>query len=382
MSTSESSDRTIEQLKASIRERHSTLTPSEAAWRDRQVYLQERGYMLRPRYRPGWKPSWELDTSLDFLQCEDFHFLPLRPSLVDATRISDGRLVYIKRVGSQKDELKIALSLGLDEQREDGRNHCVPILDHFPDADDAFTYIVMPFLRPVDEPPFETVENVVEFVDQLLEGLVFMHERGVAHRDCAMPNIMMDADDLFPEGFHPVNLNDLPDSSDEAPVLPRANRSVNFYYVDFGISVHIPNDSANQLVVGDDGRDQDVPELSTDVPYDPFKVDIFILGNLLREEFEVKFTNLSFLRSLAGSMTATNPASRPNAIEALAKWQGIRSHLLSFHRAWRLRPRDESWRNALSKDFHSLGYLGPYFAHRIRFKAHTVASSLPCITRK
>jgi hypothetical protein len=30
----------------------------ELWWRDHQVWLQERGYMLRKRYRPGWIPSW------------------------------------------------------------------------------------------------------------------------------------------------------------------------------------------------------------------------------------------------------------------------------------------------------------------------------------
>ena len=35
------------------------LMPDEFFWRDHQPWLQERGYMLRPRYMPDWKPSWE-----------------------------------------------------------------------------------------------------------------------------------------------------------------------------------------------------------------------------------------------------------------------------------------------------------------------------------
>lgn len=34
------------------------LAPPELAWRDRQPYLESRGYLLRPRYRPGWILSW------------------------------------------------------------------------------------------------------------------------------------------------------------------------------------------------------------------------------------------------------------------------------------------------------------------------------------
>lgn len=33
------------------------LLPLELWWRDRQVWLQEKGYMLRPRYHPNWVPS-------------------------------------------------------------------------------------------------------------------------------------------------------------------------------------------------------------------------------------------------------------------------------------------------------------------------------------
>jgi hypothetical protein len=34
------------------------LLPGERFWRDHQPWLEERGYMLRPRFHPNWKPSW------------------------------------------------------------------------------------------------------------------------------------------------------------------------------------------------------------------------------------------------------------------------------------------------------------------------------------
>ena len=46
------------------------LREHEYYWRDRQVWLAERGYMLRPRYKPDWKPSW-LGTKKPFIFCED-----------------------------------------------------------------------------------------------------------------------------------------------------------------------------------------------------------------------------------------------------------------------------------------------------------------------
>lgn len=118
---------------------------------------------------------------------------------MDATRISDGQLVYIKRIPTGSEEGRIATMLVGDSLKNDARNHCVPVLDLFQDdEDETLSYMVMPFLRDLIGTPFETVDDVVDFVDQILEvrcktspprsmlnhvqGLVFIHEQGVAHR--------------------------------------------------------------------------------------------------------------------------------------------------------------------------------------------------------
>jgi hypothetical protein len=94
----------------------------------------------------------------------------MRIHLVDATRISDGKMVYIKRVQTGDQESTIALMLSSPAMRADSRNHSVPILDHFADEEDpTISYIIMPFLREFYSPPFELVGDVVEFVDQILE---------------------------------------------------------------------------------------------------------------------------------------------------------------------------------------------------------------------
>ena len=48
--------------------------------------------------------------------------------------------------------------------------------------------------------------------------------------------------------------------------------------------MYIPPDVQPKLATGGYGRDQEVPELSFEDQYDPFKVDIFILGNVFRKE--------------------------------------------------------------------------------------------------
>ena len=52
------------------------LSSFETKWRDRQPFLESKGYMLRPRLRPGWTPSW-LSTGRRFFDCEDSVRLPV-----------------------------------------------------------------------------------------------------------------------------------------------------------------------------------------------------------------------------------------------------------------------------------------------------------------
>ncbi|KAI8984970.1 hypothetical protein BD414DRAFT_578722 [Trametes punicea] len=85
----------------------------------------------------------------------------------------------------------------------------------------------------------------------------------------------------------PTSLPD--DISVPTPVLSRKDIPLKYYYVDFGISTRFMPDEASKLVLGTEGLDRHVPELSNEVPYDPFKVDVFILGNL--------FDDLPFLLS-------------------------------------------------------------------------------------
>ncbi|VDB85818.1 unnamed protein product [Peniophora sp. CBMAI 1063] len=318
------------------------LYPSEIRWRDRQIFLQSKGYLLRPRLRPGWTPSW-LSNGKHPMKCEDGIALPARANLVDATRVSDGKLVYIKRVPTGGLEPSIATALSSEDMRLDSRNHSVPVLDLFVDEENPETsYMVMPFLRYFNSPEFRTVGDVVDFVDQILEGLVFMHEQGVAHRDCSMPNILMDAESLFPRGFHPVHTSLLPDAKSPAWPLTRSQIGVRYYYVDYGISSYFPVGQARQLVTGDLGRDQEVPELSENIPYDPFPVDVYTIGHLLKAEIYERYSNVDFLDEIVVSGMQRDPQNRPTAAELFRLWNTHRIRISALHRSWRLKDRSES----------------------------------------
>ena len=109
-----------------------------------------------------------------------------------------------------------------------------------------------------------------------------MHAQGVAHRDCALANIMMDASSMYPGGFHPIHLDYAPDGFTRTRSRPRSRANVKYYFIDYGISSVA---GPGELVTGVLGRDQEVPELSNDVPYNPFAVDVFLIGNMLRKVF-------------------------------------------------------------------------------------------------
>ena len=119
------------------------------------------------------------------------------------------------------------------------------------------------------------------------------------HRDCSLKNVLMDAVHMYPLGFHPVHDIFLDDVTTFAPMIPRLKAGVKYYFVDYGISSYFPVGSQRELVLGIAGRDQDVPELSNSVPYDPFKVDIFTVGNVLRGEIQNVGFHLPWLTSLS-----------------------------------------------------------------------------------
>lgn len=53
------------------------LLPGEVFWKNRYLFLHDRGYTLRPRYHPNWKPSW-IGTNRKPMFCEDSIMLNAR----------------------------------------------------------------------------------------------------------------------------------------------------------------------------------------------------------------------------------------------------------------------------------------------------------------
>ncbi|KIJ27339.1 hypothetical protein M422DRAFT_236142 [Sphaerobolus stellatus SS14] len=303
------------------------LTKDEEFWRDHQQFLQQRGYLLRARFRPGWKASW-LGTGLSPWDFDDYLFNPLS-RLIDAVRIADNSKVVLKRVETSRQEIPIARYLSSDSLRSDARNRTVPVLDVIPLPDtDENALLVMPLLRHFENPPFSYLCEVLEALGQLLQGLEFMHEHNIAHCDACWFNIVMDSSNLIPEGFHYVSTQK---HDDLTPISfhgrsRKAVAPVQYYFIDFGLSIHFQSFEYRIYVEGRSGQNKGVPEFLKDIPYDPFKLDIYQFGAVIRSLTSWYF-DLEFLHPLVEAMTHEDFEQRPTASEALKQFETIISSL-------------------------------------------------------
>ncbi|KAG5338875.1 hypothetical protein C0989_005751 [Termitomyces sp. Mn162] len=294
---------------------------SERFWVENQPYILARGYQLRPRYRAEWVPSWKnhegpiqsLRMFEDAIVASGSH-----GHILDAVRISDGVKVVLKRLDTRSEELRVAHYLLSPQLAKDPRNHTVPILDVIPLPNShSEALLVMPQLLHFAEIPFVRFGEVVEAVQQFLQGLDFMHENRIAHRDACYMNLMMDPSKVVPRGFHQMKpwshdgVNTQFESFERWSVSP-----VQYYFIDFGLSGYYPKGVEYETATGLCGQDRTVPELLVDKPYDAFKLDIYQLGNVIVEIIK-KYTGLELLLPLARAMTSTNPNDRPSPTQAL-----------------------------------------------------------------
>ncbi|KAI0369568.1 hypothetical protein BV20DRAFT_1053161 [Pilatotrama ljubarskyi] len=95
-----------------------------------------------------------------------------------------------------------------------------------------------------------------------------------------------------------------------------------------------------RLVTGKLGLDRQPPELSDDVPYDPFKLDVFLIGNLICCELHANYSNLTMLELLMQRMTHPDSAQRLTAAEAYHLFKEIHRKVPTLYKYWYLQPRD------------------------------------------
>ncbi|EJD41432.1 kinase-like protein [Auricularia subglabra TFB-10046 SS5] len=351
----------------SAAEGYYELSARETFWRDHQPYLLSRGYALRPRYTPGWSAPW-IGTDISPLHFEE-SVISRYGHVMDARRLSDGTIVSIKWSPAKEhtaNELTVLQLVSTPDMLADPRNHANPLLDWFNNPGEPGFFLVTPWLYGLDLVPLENVNEVVDMMLQLFEGLAFLHEHRVAHRDCTNRNILQDVRPAFRKVPHPQgNYMTYDNETLPSPVARcRCKPSIRYYFIDFGISSKFEGDGGH-LVTGILGRDPTAPELSPDVPYDPFKLDVYILGNFFMQEYLEKYSNLAFLRPLLRRMTRPTPESRPTMEEALRRLRRVAEQPSGLWFRWRLRARTEGYLESLVRDVFAITREGYYQARHL-----------------
>ncbi|KAF7797589.1 hypothetical protein EIP86_008789 [Pleurotus ostreatoroseus] len=338
--------------RARLQQLSAQLSSGEIWWRDHQQWLEKKGYMLRPRYRPGWVPSWEGNPDMNPLSCED-GILQGRDALLDATRISDGKIVKLKKIDdtSQRYELEINRLFSLEPHGSHPRNHCVPVWDFLDVPGERYVHIiVMPLLRNFNDPPFETVGEAVELFHQIFEA------------NCMELNVMMDAAPLLPDQFHPQDTFRTLDLQKIAKAkYTRTERPFKYYLIDFGLSGIYDPHKGRTIELPVLSGDKTVPEFQNnmDRPHEVYPTDVYYIGNLVREEFLQKYRNLEFMQVLIDEMVQADPKKRPAMDEVVKRMSYIQRQI-----PWRkLRSRltkEGGWAKSAKHVLRTIGYMATF----------------------
>ncbi|KAI0041042.1 hypothetical protein FA95DRAFT_1549155 [Auriscalpium vulgare] len=313
--------------------------PGEMYWTHHQKKIEAAGYMLRPRYHEDWKcsqPPWNLPRSW----FEVWQVTRISPYVIDATRMTDGKQVMLKRTSDADtgEELNISRLFSSEEYRRNPKNHCIPLIDSKRLEEIQTTLLVIPRMRPYNNPRFRTVGEVVAFATQIIEGLELMHELHIAHRDCTGQNIVLDPSGMYPTSFHPVKMNRSKNFHWFAKSYTRTQRPPRYYLIDFGLSRYYDPARGTPLDAAVRGGDKSVPEFRDYPdcpPHNPFPTDIYYLGNMLRTDFLQKYYGFEWLDDLVADMCHEDPSMRPLIGVVASRFAEVSGALTS----WKLRSR-------------------------------------------
>ncbi|TFK64546.1 hypothetical protein BDN72DRAFT_963120 [Pluteus cervinus] len=336
--------------------RPEDLRPSEIWWRDHQPWLETCGYALRERFKPGWIPSWT--QGVPITQAEDYLGLTTG-NLIDAIRAADNGVVMLKKISRSVHPYEVELTAMWTEPHlvNHPHNHCVRLIEVLTPPDDSdIAIIVLPLFRRLFRPEFQTVGEVVEFFRQAFEGLKFIHENCVAHRDCNETNIMMDASAMYPEGWHLIHQNLAPGALSfvhhkVAKRFTRTEKPPKYYFIDFGISRRYDASDISPIEDIIRGGDKSPPEFENSTfRCNPFPTDVFYLGNVIRLFFldgwpdrrKPGYHGIGFMRALVEEMVHEDPTKRPTMNEVVHRFNEILRRLSSWKLRSRLVPRKES----------------------------------------
>ncbi|KAF7313588.1 NADH-cytochrome B5 reductase [Mycena chlorophos] len=249
---------------------------------------------------------------------------PLYPHLLVGTRMWDKRPVMLKLSRTDLWEATIFEHLA---SIPDPDNHTIPFYDLItppeePTSEYQWCIIITPRLTDCRDSHLRTVRDLVDFVTQVVEGVCFMHRYNVAHTDVARTNIVWDERPNVPD-----HVRVEPDSllsrwfKKKPPVVRK------YWFIDFGLACSFSSYESRGLVKGLCGQHRNIPELSEEVAYDPFPLDIRQIGEMLNRDYLALYKGAQFLVPWVAKLRHDDPTQRPTATQALAELQHLTSSL-------------------------------------------------------
>ncbi|KAG7451835.1 uncharacterized protein BT62DRAFT_267364 [Guyanagaster necrorhizus] len=310
-------------------------------WIHHHSFLLQSRYRLRPKFHPDWEPTCKSEREMIFSEeilahtvlvkdysCQMTDIALQNPDIIDATCIQDGKLVALKRIVKTEFlfEVKLGTFFSSSPLSDNPRNHCVPISEvlRSPQDPDA-QMIIMPRLREIRTPSFDTVGEFVEVFRQIFEDVEFMHEYFVVHKDISILNVMLEASKLYHKGFHPVFHSFNNKNTGFAMHITRIQCWPRHYIIDFGYSRRYdPNELPSDIILA--AGDRSAPELKRlhadpSARLNPFSFDVYCIANIMRKDYRIEFyPPLQFLLPLVDDMTQDEPSLRPTISEAVARF--------------------------------------------------------------
>ncbi|KAI9451011.1 hypothetical protein BJY52DRAFT_1299957 [Lactarius psammicola] len=130
---------------------------------------------------------------------------------------------------------------------------------------------------------------------------------------------------MYPDGYHFTRINRSKDFKGWAKRYTRTDRPPRYYLIDFGLSRRYS--SRNVVDEPLRGGDRSAPEHLRGGRCNPFPTDIYYLGNLVREQFLMKYNGFEFMKELVDAMTDESPERRPTIEVVIERFGNIRDSL-------------------------------------------------------
>lgn len=184
-----------------------------------------------------------------------------------------------------------------------------------------------------------------------VHSCVFIFRPHLRFRDCKTDNFMAGTVSLFNVPPHPAQRFVRLDYRGEVSVSSsRTKKPVKYYLIDFDLSEVCRPEDAPHLRRPPWGGDKSVPEflLPNATPCDPFAVDVYCMGNSIREDYldvrtlfvilcsflltnnlkgddilEKAKKGFDFMRELVNDMTNPDPGKRPSMTEVVSRFEDI-----------------------------------------------------------